>query len=98
MLLLVLVFLTGAASATVLLAGSAKSDVCCAQDAKDPVTVPAEECPDAECGCSSCGGVILFQSPRISVPASEYSQPFLTLTQTMPSAPGRSLDYPPELI
>jgi len=96
-LLLALIFLTGAASAAVIVVGKTKADLCCTHDAKESeAPSSADECADPECGCASCTALLLFPHPRASLPASDHLRPFLVLTRSIPSAPERAIDYPPE--
>ena len=98
-LLLALIFLAGAASAAVSLAGKAEANHCCEKEAEEQApSAPGGECTDPGCGCLSCSASLLFQVPRISSVVSEYRPPLWPLTRSIPSAPGRSIDYPPELL
>lgn len=97
-LLLALIFLAGAASAAVSLAGKAEANYCCEKEAEEQAPSTGGECTDPGCGCLSCSASLLFQLPRISPSISEYRPPLWTLTRSLPSAPGRSIDYPPEFL
>ena len=97
-LLLALVFLAGAASAAASLAGKAEANHCCEKEAEEQAPSTAGECTDAGCGCLSCSASLLSQMPRIPSSNLEYRSPPWTLIRSMPSAPGRSIDYPPEFL
>ena len=98
MLLMTLVFLTGAVSATSSLAGKPKADPCCEKEAESDLPPAGGECADPGCGCLSCSVPLLFQAPPISPSISEYRPSPWTRVRSMPSAPGRSIDYPPEFL
>jgi hypothetical protein len=97
-LLLALIFLAGAASAAVSLAGKAEAGHCCEKEAEERAPLTSGECTDPGCGCPSCSASLLSQIPRISPSISEYRPSPWTRVRSMPSAPGRSIDYPPEVL
>lgn len=95
-LLFALFFLTGAATAMDSLSGQAKTDLCCQQEA-DPSEAPTSdtECSDSSCRCLSCSVPLLFKNQLSSLLATK-SRPLWDWSWFVPSAPGRSIDYPPE--
>jgi hypothetical protein len=97
-LLLGLVILAGAASAAASLAGKAEANHCCEKEAEEQAPSNGGECTDPGCGCLSCSASLLSQTPRISPSISEYRPPLWTLIPSIPSPPGRSIDYPPEAV
>jgi hypothetical protein len=97
-LLLALVFLAGAVSAAVSRAGTAEARHCCEQEAQEQAPATGGACTDAGCGCPSCSAPLLPQVPRLSSAPSAYRPSAWTLTRSMPSPPGRAIDYPPELL
>jgi hypothetical protein len=97
-LLLALIFLAGAVSAAVPLGGKAEASHCCEKEADEEAPSADGECTDPGCGCLSCSASLLSQIPRISSSTSEYRPLLWILTLSIPSAPGRSIDYPPEFL
>lgn len=97
-LLLALIFLAGAAAAAVSLTEAAEATYCCEKEAEEKAPPAGGECTEPGCGCLSCSASLLSQVPRVSSSMFEYRPSLWTLTRSMPSAPGRSIDYPPELL
>jgi hypothetical protein len=96
-LLLALIFLTGASTATASSPDLARADLCCDLGDERP-SLPSDECSDTACGCFSCISSIMFPEFRIPPSISQYHPPPLALPGSMLSGHGRSIAYPPEPI
>ncbi len=97
-LLLALVFLTGAASITVAFAGTPASDACCGPGADRQPPATEGECADPGCFCPLCNVPILNSTP-LPISSAREPVPSLCGLATGPSSGFiRSIDYPPETL
>lgn len=96
LLLLALVFMTGAVSASAALYGQATAKLCCAHDTQSPVPATDGACTASECCCLSCSLPLLHLNHIDLAGSGEYRVLSWRVRQPVPASPVASIDYPPE--